>query len=76
VSVDTSTIQRPSQYLREVVMYENVVKVNRMLRVTPSHPYIDAKSGNDFCKVRRHLRGAIIEMAWMVEMKPGRALVR
>ena len=68
-------LQLSSEYPREMVTCEKVVKINRTLMVTLSHPYIGAENHNDFREVRRHLR-ELLEIVCTMEMKPKCALVR
>lgn len=50
----TFALQRSNQYLKEMVMYGKVVRVNHTSSVMLSHPYIAKENANDFSEMWRH----------------------
>jgi len=49
--------------------------MNRILRVTPSHPYIDEGGANSFLETRRLVKEPL-EATWTVQKRLGHILAR
>jgi len=72
----TLSLQRSRQYLREVIMCENMIKVTCTLRVMLNHPYIDAENSNCSREMWRHRPRRPLVMVWTVEIESECALVQ